>query len=58
MLVKDRVADREKPVRKEGDVREAIELLKKSAPSSLTFTLEELEAYSDRLVTIIDAYQV
>jgi hypothetical protein len=36
----------------------AIGLLKRSAPSSLTFTPEELDAYSDRLVNIIDEYQV
>ncbi|MDR0635823.1 MAG: hypothetical protein LBF87_01940 [Treponema sp.] len=58
MIVMDRVADREKSTLKEDDVRAAIESLKRSAPSSLTFTPEELDAYSDRLVNIIDEYQV
>jgi hypothetical protein len=58
MLVMDRAVDKEKPVRKDDDVRGAIESLKKSAPPSLTFTPEELDAYSDRLINIIDEYQI
>jgi hypothetical protein len=58
MAVMDRVVDREKPARKDDDVRAAVEALKRSAPPSLTFTPEELDAYSDKLENIVNEYQV
>jgi hypothetical protein len=58
MVVMDRVVDREKPARREDELRAAVELLKKSAPPSLTFTPEEFDAYNEKLERLGNEYQV
>jgi hypothetical protein len=49
MVVMDKVVDREKLARRDAELCAAVELLKRSAPPSLTFTPEEFDAYNEKL---------